>query len=45
MRAGELARSALDASRAQRVLGWRPVHSFEDGFRELVAWYDGEMNA
>jgi UDP-glucose 4-epimerase len=45
MRAGERARSALDASRAQRVLGWRPVHSFEDGFRELVAWYDGEMNA
>jgi UDP-glucose 4-epimerase len=44
-RAGELARSALDASRAQQLLGWRPVHSFEDGFRELVAWYDGEMNA
>jgi UDP-glucose 4-epimerase len=44
-RAGELARSALDTARAQQLLGWRPVHSFEDGFRELVAWYDGEMNA
>jgi UDP-glucose 4-epimerase len=44
-RAGELARSALDSTRAQQRLGWRPVHSFEDGFRELVAWYDGEMNA
>lgn len=44
-RAGELARSALDASKAQRVLGWRPAHSFEDGFRELVAWYDREMSA
>jgi UDP-glucose 4-epimerase len=44
-RAGELARSALDAAKAARVLGWRPVHALEDGFRELVAWYDGERNA
>jgi UDP-glucose 4-epimerase len=44
-RAGELQRSALDAAKAARVLGWRPVHSLEDGFRELVAWYDGERNA
>jgi UDP-glucose 4-epimerase len=44
-RAGELARSALDASRARQVLGWRPTHSFEDGFRELVDWYDQEMSA
>ena len=43
-RAGELARSALDARKAERLLGWRPAHSFEDGFRELVAWYDREMS-
>jgi len=44
-RAGELARSALDAAKAERLLGWRPEHSFEDGFRELVGWYDQEMSA
>ncbi|HET9150636.1 MAG TPA: NAD-dependent epimerase/dehydratase family protein [Gemmatimonadales bacterium] len=43
-RAGELARSALDAGKARQILGWLPAHSFEDGFRETVAWYDAETN-
>jgi UDP-glucose 4-epimerase len=36
-RAGELQRSVLDPSRAQRVLGWRPNHSLDDGLAETGA--------
>ncbi len=32
-RAGEVQRIALDASRAERELGWRPATSLEDGLR------------
>ena len=39
-RAGELARSALDASRAREVLGWEPRHTLEQGLAELVAWFE-----
>lgn len=39
-RDGELARSALDASRARSQLGWEPRYSFEQGFDELLAWFD-----
>jgi nucleoside-diphosphate-sugar epimerase len=38
-RAGELLRSALDISKANRVLGWTPQFPFEDGLRELVDWF------
>lgn len=41
-RAGELVRSALDASKAGRVLGWKPEHAFEDGLGELVTWFERE---
>lgn len=41
-RAGELVRSALDASKAGRVLGWKPEHAFEDGLAELVTWFERE---
>ena len=41
-RAGELIRSALDVSKAKRVLGWSPQYQFEDGLRELVEWFKKE---
>jgi UDP-glucose 4-epimerase len=37
-RAGELARSALDATRARTLLGWTPATSFEAGLEALVTW-------
>lgn len=37
-RAGELARSALDAGRAARVLGWRPAVALAEGLTELIHW-------
>jgi UDP-glucose 4-epimerase len=41
-RAGELLRSALDVSKAKKVLGWTPDYVFEDGLRELVDWFKTE---
>jgi len=43
-RPGELLRSVLDPSKAQRRLGWRPEHRFEDGLTELVAWFRQEAS-
>jgi len=37
-RLGELQRSVLDISLAERELGWRPEHSLEDGLAETWAW-------
>jgi UDP-glucose 4-epimerase len=37
-RAGELQRSVLDISRAERDLAWRPRHALDDGLRETWAW-------
>jgi UDP-glucose 4-epimerase len=41
-RPGELLRSALDVSKAKKVLGWAPKYVFEDGLRELVDWFKKE---
>lgn len=41
-RPGELFRSALDVSKARKVLGWKPEHKFEAGLRELVDWFKKE---
>jgi UDP-glucose 4-epimerase len=41
-RAGELLRSALDVSKAKKVLGWMPQYVFDDGLRELVDWFKKE---
>jgi dTDP-glucose 4,6-dehydratase len=38
-RPGHDRRYAIDASRIQEELGWRPAHNFEDGIRETVSWY------
>ena len=32
-------RYAIDASKIERELGWRPQHNFEQGLRETVLWY------
>ena len=38
-RPGHDARYAIDASKIQRELGWRPLESFETGLRKTVQWY------
>jgi UDP-glucose 4-epimerase len=42
---GEQIRSVIDASLAQRVLGWRPQVSLEDGLRETVAFFRARLTA
>ena len=32
-------RYAIDASRIQAELGWRPEETFETGIRKTIAWY------
>lgn len=38
-RPGEVGRSALDATRAGKVLGWEPWTSLEDGLQMTVDWF------
>jgi dTDP-glucose 4,6-dehydratase len=38
-RPGHDRRYAIDASKIERDLGWRPAHTFESGIRETVQWY------
>ncbi|RYH57182.1 MAG: dTDP-glucose 4,6-dehydratase [Alcaligenaceae bacterium] len=38
-RAGHDLRYAIDSSKAQRELGWKPSRTFEDGLRATVRWY------
>src|SRR5207302_6208539 len=38
-RPGHDLRYAIDASKIERELGWRPRYNFETGLRETVAWY------
>jgi dTDP-glucose 4,6-dehydratase len=33
------ARYAIDSTKIERELGWRPKYSFEVGLRETVNWY------
>ena len=37
-RLGELQRSVLDISLAERELGWRPEHPLDDGLAQTWAW-------
>lgn len=39
-RPGDLRRSRLDSGQAQKILGWRPLVSLEDGLARTVAWCD-----
>jgi dTDP-glucose 4,6-dehydratase len=38
-RAGELMRSCGDASKARRVLGWKPTVRFDEGLKATFEWY------
>ena len=38
-RPGHDLRYAIDASKIERELGWKPRYSFESGIRKTVEWY------
>lgn len=38
-RAGDLLRNALDASKAEKVLGWKPWTTLPDGVQRTVDWF------
>jgi dTDP-glucose 4,6-dehydratase len=38
-RPGHDRRYAIDASKIERELGWKPAETFESGIRKTVQWY------
>lgn len=38
-RPGHDRRYAIDSSKIQKELGWKPIYSFEDGMRKTIQWY------
>jgi dTDP-glucose 4,6-dehydratase len=38
-RPGQVFRHTADASKAERVLGWRPATTFDEGLAKTIAWY------
>ena len=38
-RPGHDKRYAIDASKIERELGWKPAETFETGIRKTVRWY------
>lgn len=43
-RPGHDRRYAIDPTKIERELGWRPAYTFEEGLRETVAWYLGHQD-
>jgi UDP-N-acetylglucosamine 4-epimerase len=43
-RAGDVRHSQADISKAQRLLGYAPTHSFSDGVDEAIAWYVASLS-
>ena len=43
-RPGHDARYAIDASKIDKTLGWRPQETFESGIRKTVQWYLGNKD-
>ena len=43
-RPGHDQRYAINASKLERELGWKPAESFETGIRKTVQWYLGHRN-
>ncbi|MCL1095742.1 dTDP-glucose 4,6-dehydratase [Shewanella kaireitica] len=44
-RPGHDKRYAIDASKIEKTLGWKPQESFETGLRKTVEWYVGQFKA
>lgn len=44
-RPGHDLRYAIDASKIQRELGWKPLETFESGIRKTVEWYLANRNS
>ncbi len=40
-RPGEVQRLIANSSKAERILGWRPIYKLEEGLREFIDWYQG----
>jgi len=40
----EVQRLVCDRSRAERLLGWRPETSLDDGLKKTIAWFSDERN-
>ena len=38
-RPGHDLRYAIDASKIEKELGWRPVETFDSGIRKTIQWY------
>ena len=43
-RLGHDRRYAIDCSKGERDLGWRPTIAFEDGLRQTIDWYRGHTD-
>jgi dTDP-glucose 4,6-dehydratase len=43
-RPGHDRRYAIDCSKAERQIGWRPEVKFEEGLRETIAWYQANTD-
>jgi CDP-glucose 4,6-dehydratase len=35
----EIPKQYLDCTKARALLGWRPLHAFEEGLQQTIAWY------
>jgi UDP-glucuronate 4-epimerase len=44
MQAGDVAETSADISKAQKLLGYQPQTSIEDGVKNLVDWYISYFN-
>ena len=38
-RAGEIERSSLDPSLAEKILGWKPTTNLRDGIHSTMEWF------
>jgi dTDP-glucose 4,6-dehydratase len=43
-RPGHDRRYAMDFSRLEAALGWRPTRSFREGLRDTIAWYEAHQD-